>query len=81
MVNFCWGPILQAKPGARKAWCESDREEGLESGLARARREKLVAREFSASSCSGRDALGMRSGDVTAGAPWFEGPEPRALAQ
>ena len=52
MVNFCWGPILQAKPGARKAWCESDREEGLESGLARARREKLVAREFSASSCS-----------------------------
>ena len=41
MVNFCWGPILQAKPGARKAWCESDREEGLESGLARARREKL----------------------------------------
>ena len=27
------------------------------------------------------DALGMRSGDVTAGAPRFERPEPRALAQ
>ena len=33
MVNFCWGPILQAKPAARKACCESDRKEGLESGL------------------------------------------------
>ena len=43
MANFCWGPILQAKPVARKAWCESDREEGRESRLARARREKLVA--------------------------------------
>ena len=32
MVNFCWGPILQAKPVVRRAWGESDREEGRESG-------------------------------------------------
>ena len=45
MANFCWGPILQAKPVARKDWCESDREEGRESRLARARQENLVAME------------------------------------
>ena len=53
MVHFFWGPILPAKPVARKAWCESDREEGLESDLTKARREKLVARELGA---SGRSA-------------------------
>ena len=81
MVNFCWGPILQAKPVVRRAWCESDREEGRESGcLERGGKSSLLGNSAPLATLR-RDALGMRSRDVTVGAPRFERPEPRALAQ
>lgn len=52
MVNFFRGPILKAAWVARIPWCESYQEEGVESCLERGRREKIVARELSASRSS-----------------------------